>query len=472
MMKRNVKNYVLGILLTVGLWSISLFVSAELPDFTTMVEKYGPAVVNISTTTRKEEQKDNPAYRGIPGLPKDSPFHDFFRHFFDNDELEERPSTSLGSGFIISNDGYIITNSHVIEEAEEILVRLSDRREFIAELKGSDERSDVALLKVDATDLPIVQLGSSQNLKVGEWVLAIGSPFGFDHSVTAGIVSAKGRSLPQENYVPFIQTDVAINPGNSGGPLFNLKGEVIGVNSQIYSRTGGFMGLSFAIPVDVMKNVMEQLKINGKVLRGWLGVLIQDVTQNLAESFGMDKPQGALIAKVLPQSPAAAAQFQVADIILSFNGQPIKRSSDLPPIVGDTQVGSTIETIVMRQGKEVTLKVTIGELPSEEDIQLSVSSQGAATIAHLNLSVIELDDEKREMLGITEGGVLVRRVEEGPARDAGIRKEDVILMIDNISLKDVAHFKDILDKLSDTTVPVLVHRNGSPLFLALKIPAK
>jgi len=471
-MKRNVKNYVLGILLTVGLWSISLFVSAELPDFTTMVEKYGPAVVNISTTTRKEEQKDNPAYRGIPGLPKDSPFHDFFRHFFDNDELEERPSTSLGSGFIISNDGYIITNSHVIEEAEEILVRLSDRREFIAELKGSDERSDVALLKVDATDLPIVQLGSSQNLKVGEWVLAIGSPFGFDHSVTAGIVSAKGRSLPQENYVPFIQTDVAINPGNSGGPLFNLKGEVIGVNSQIYSRTGGFMGLSFAIPVDVMKNVMEQLKINGKVLRGWLGVLIQDVTQNLAESFGMDKPQGALIAKVLPQSPAAAAQFQVADIILSFNGQPIKRSSDLPPIVGDTQVGSTIETIVMRQGKEVTLKVTIGELPSEEDIQLSVSSQGAATIAHLNLSVIELDDEKREMLGITEGGVLVRRVEEGPARDAGIRKEDVILMIDNISLKDVAHFKDILDKLSDTTVPVLVHRNGSPLFLALKIPAK
>ncbi|EDN67269.1 Periplasmic serine protease [Beggiatoa sp. PS] len=403
---------------------------------------------------------------------KDSPFHDFFRHFFENEDFEEHPSTSLGSGFIISSDGYIVTNNHVIEEAEEIIVRLSNRQEYKAELKGADKRSDIALLKVDATDLPIVQLGSSNDLKVGEWVLAIGSPFGFEHSVTAGIVSAKGRSLPRENYVPFIQTDVAINPGNSGGPLFNLKGQVIGVNSQIYSRTGGFMGLSFAIPVDVMKTVVEQLKKRGKVSRGWLGVLIQDVTQNLAESFGMERPQGALVAKVLPESPAETATFQVGDIIVSFAGKNIERSADLPPIVGSTDVGSKVQTSVIREGKQVTLEVVIGELPPEEDIQLAVSSKGTATFNRLGLSVIDLEEEKRETLGITEGGILVQRIEDGAARDAGLHEEDVILMIDNINIKNVNHFREILNELSNTTVPVLVHRRGSPLFLALKIPAK
>jgi len=477
-MKLNESRAILGVWLIVGVMASQLS-ARELPDFTKLVEDYAPAVVNISTTAKQTDTtKDKRIYRDIPGLPEDSPFHDFFRHFFDNDQyefFEDRPSTSLGSGFIIESDGYIISNNHVIDDAQEIIVRLTDRREFIAELVGADKRSDIALLKVDATDLPTVKLGTSSNLKVGEWVLAIGSPFGFEHSVTAGIVSAKGRSLPNDNYVPFIQTDVAINPGNSGGPLFNLDGEVIGVNSQIYSRTGGFMGLSFAIPVDVMENVVDQLKANGKVSRGWLGVLIQDVTRDLAKSFSMEKPQGALIAKVLPDSPAAAADFQVGDIIINFDGKHVERSADLPPIVGSTKVGSTVATTVIRQGIEVTFDVTIAELPSEDDIKLATANQGGKSAAskRVGLSVIELDDDTRDKLDIIKGGVLVRRVvKQGPAYDAGIRKGDVIMWINNIKIKGVTHFKKIIRQLSDTSVPVLVHRHGTPLFLPLDIPAK
>jgi serine protease Do len=459
-------------------------VARELPDFTELVEKYGPAVVNISTTAKKnqdttteEEGEEEKPRHEIPGLPEDSPLYEFFRRFFDNeggnDFLEERPSTSLGSGFIISSDGYVVTNNHVINDSSEIFVRLSDRREFLAKLIGADKRSDIALLKVEATDLPSVKLGSATNLKVGEWVLAIGSPFGFEYSATAGIVSAKGRSLPSDTYVPFIQTDVAINPGNSGGPLFNLDGEVIGINSQIYSRTGGFMGLSFAIPVNVMQDVVEQLKAHGKVSRGWLGVLIQDVTRELAESFGMKKPAGALIAKVLPDSPAAAAKFQVGDIIIDFAGKTIERSADLPPIVGSTTVGSTVTTNVIRNGKEVKLEVTIAELPSEDDLKLAVvGDRGkSATSSRLGLAVVDLDEKEREALDIAEGGVLVRRVDAGPARDAGIRKGDVILMIDNIQINSASHFKEMLEDLVDRTVPVLIHRRGTPIFIALKIPA-
>jgi len=468
-MKHYLSIYFVWIALVIGLLSAPL-AAHELPDFTQLVEMYGPAVVNISTAAKKEQGTKNIPH-GIPGLPKDSPFHDFFRHFFEkeNNELfEDRPSTSLGSGFIYSNDGYVVTNNHVIEEADEIIVRLTDRREFVAELVGADERSDLALLKVDATDLPTVKLGTSSELKVGEWVLAIGSPFGFEHSVTAGIVSAKGRSLPHDTYVPFIQTDVAINPGNSGGPLFNLDGDVIGVNSQIYSRTGGFMGLSFAIPVDVMSNVIDQLKASGKVSRGWLGVLIQDVTYDLAESFGMDKPQGALIAKVLADSPAEKAD----DIIIRFNGKNVERSADLPPIVGNAKVGVSVATTVIRNGNEMTVNDTIGELPAEEDINLAVNSLGSATLSRIGLSIIDLDDKTREEHGILEGGVLVRRIDAGPARNADIQKDDVIMMMDSIDIENVKHFKEILNDRSATTVPILVHRRGSPLFLALKIPAK
>jgi serine protease Do len=466
-MKHSFKRYAV-ILAVIAIAPVR---AEQWPNFTELVEKYGPAVVNISTTpkTGPENQRDI-------SPPNDSPLPDFFRRFFDDDSNfeEYNPSTSLGSGFIISDDGYIVTNNHVIEGADEVIVRLTDRREFVAELKGIDKRSDIALLKVSATDLPTVELGESNSLKVGEWVLAIGSPFGFEHSVTAGIVSAKGRSLPNENYVPFIQTDVAINPGNSGGPLFNLQGLVVGVNSQIYSRTGGFMGLSFAIPVDMMKTVVTQLKSRGKVSRGWLGVLIQDITRELAESFDMDKPQGALVAQVIPNSPAQQAQFKVGDIIIKFNGRNIERSSDLPPIVGNTQVGSKVATTVIRDGKPVILHVMIGELPSEEDIQSVVKNKktpSAITYKRLALSLIDLDDEKREELSISEGGVLVERVDAGPAHRAGIREEDVILMIDNINIKNVEHFKEIVSQRSDTKVPVLVHRDGSPLFLALTIPA-
>ncbi|MCK5718559.1 MAG: DegQ family serine endoprotease [Thiomargarita sp.] len=454
---------------------ITTIMAMPLPDFTELAEKYSPAVVNISTTTKKENKEKFDSHE-IPGLPEDSPFHDFFKRFFDekNSYNEGLPSTSLGSGFIISEDGYVITNNHVIDEADEIIVRLTDRREFVAELIGTDKRSDVALLKVAATNLPTVKLGTSSNLKVGEWVLAIGSPFGFEHSVTAGIVSAKGRSLPSDTYVPFIQTDVAINPGNSGGPLFNLKGEVIGVNSQIYTRSGGFMGLSFAIPVDVMINVVEQLKATGKVSRGWLGVLIQDVTHDLAQSFGMKKPKGALIAKVLPNSPAAKSDFQIGDIIIKFNNNDVERSADLPPIVGNTKVESDVPVTVIRQGKEVEFFIHIGELPAEDDIQISMSKNGEKSITsvRLGLSIIDLTAEKRKQLGINEGGVLVNEVNFGPAQDANIYADDVIMMFNSINIDNVNHFKEILEQLGEITVPVLVYRNGSPRFLALKIPKK
>ena len=454
---------------------ISPISANALPDFTQLVEKYGSAVVNISTTSKKTSKNNKRSYREIPGIPEDNPLNDFFRHFFEEQSFEDsRPSTSLGSGFIISKDGYVVTNNHVISDANEIIVRLTDRREFVAKLIGTDKRSDIALLKVEATNLPTVQLGSSKKLKVGEWVLAIGSPFGFEHSVTAGIVSAKGRSLPSDTYVAFIQTDVAINPGNSGGPLFNLKGQVIGVNSQIYSRTGGFMGLSFAIPVDIMKSVVAQLKDKGIVSRGWLGVLIQDVTHQLAESFNMEKPQGALIAKVLSNSPASSAKFKVGDIIIVFDGQHIERSSDLPPIVGTTQVGTTVEAIVIRQKKHVTVFVTIAELPSDNNIELATTqpSNQIANNRRLGISIIDLDDENQNALNIQDSGILVQDIYAGVAQDAGIRKNDIILMLDNITIQNVAHFKNIMMQLSAVTIPILIYRNGAPLFLAVPIPAK
>ncbi len=455
----------------------------ELPEFTKMVEQYGPAVVNISTTAKKPAaMPDEPSDRqprGIPDLPEDSPFNDFFRHFFDEEGdsfPEQRPSTSLGSGFIISADGYVVTNNHVIEEAEEVVVRLTDRRSFEAKVIGSDKRSDLALLKVEATNLPAVKFGSANDLKVGEWVLAIGSPFGFENSATAGIVSAKGRSLPNDNYIPFIQTDVAINPGNSGGPLFNLDGEVVGINSQIYSRTGGFMGLSFAIPVEVMQNVIDQLKTSGKVARGWLGVLIQDVNRELAESFGMEKPRGALVAKILHGSPAEEAKFKVGDIIINFNGKDVERSSELPPIVGSTKIGTAAQTTILRNGQELTVEVTIGELPAEDDIVATTKGgKGGKSITsdRLGMSVRDLTDKERETLDISEGGVVVEHLKSGIARDAGIRKGDVILKMGDSDIQNPNQFKEILAKLEPgQSVPILVHRGDSPLFLALKIPAK
>ena len=451
----------------------------RLPDFSKLAKKNSPAVVNISTTMKPQKLSERmPPGLSTPELPEDSPLSEFFRRFF-GDEMpggpgSQDPRSSLGSGFVISTDGYVITNNHVVREADEIIVRMSDRSEHSARLIGSDPRSDIAVLKIDGVaDLPSVTIGDSDELEVGEWVLAIGSPFGFDYSVTAGIVSAKGRSLPNENYVPFIQTDVAINPGNSGGPLFNLDGEVVGVNSQIYSRTGGFMGVSFAIPIGVVLNVYEQLRDKGSVTRGWLGVLIQDVTQELAESFKMGKPQGALVSKVLEGSPAEQGGLETGDIIVNFAGTTIERSSDLPPMVGTTQVGDKIPVDIIRNGKQQRLSVEIGALPEEEPELAGTPEPAKSKLdSKLKLGVSDLNKVQREQLQVDQGGVLVDDIEDGPAYSAGLRVGDVILQINNQKVSGREQFKELSGALQPgKTVPILIQRQGGPLFLAMKVPA-
>jgi serine protease Do len=469
-------------LLSILLLFTALAASAQhLPDFTGMVEQNSPAVVNISTKKKQPVKRSLRREFRIPGFPENSPFDDFFRRFEehkrqrgeDGDEGEELSRQSLGSGFIITSDGYIMTNNHVVEKADEVIVRLSDRREFEAEIIGRDKQSDTAILKIDAKDLPTVKIGKSSSLKVGEWVLAIGSPFGFDHTVTAGIVSAKGRSLPRENYVPFIQTDVAINPGNSGGPLFNLHGEVVGVNSQIYSRTGGFMGLSFAIPIEVAMNVADQLRTVGKVSRGWLGVLIQDVTKDLADSFGMKKPSGALVSRVVPDSPAEDAKLMPGDVILEFNGNPVKNSSELPPMVGSSPVEKSSRVTILRQGKRMVLNVTIGELPSDEEMQGRSPRLGKTSHRMLGIKVKELTEEQQERMQLKSGGVIVTRVSAGAGRSAGIRRGDVIQMINSQQITSIDDFKQVVEELEPgKSVAVLVLRYTGPVFLALKIPEK
>ena len=461
-------------------WLATLALPAQarsLPDFTELAEENSPMVVNISTSGRSENPGKEMLRRfEIPDLPEHHPFNEFFKRFMPELDPEEEgdssPAQSLGSGLIISADGYVLTNHHVVRDAEEILVRLNDRRQMTAELIGSDRRSDIALLKIDAEDLPTARIGKSEDLKVGEWVLAIGSPFGLDYTVTAGIVSALGRNLPSENYVPFIQTDVAINPGNSGGPLYNLDGEVIGINSQIYSRTGGFMGLSFAIPIDVAMDVVRQLQNKGRVSRGWLGVLIQDVNQDLAESFGMDKPHGALVAQVVPEGPAAEAGIVVGDVIVEFDGKPVPGSGDLPPMVGGTPVDEAVTVKVLRGGDYQTLRLRIGELPEEDVLAHGGSHDGHGTRAgRLGLSVAGLDEETRERLEISEGGVLVTRVGKGPAAEAGIRQGDVLLMLDNQAIDGPDQFRALVKELDPErrTVAVLVQRDGGPTFIPIRL---
>ncbi|OAI26645.1 DegQ family serine endoprotease [Methylomonas koyamae] len=445
---------------------------AQLPDFTEMVKTNGDAVVNISTT---QKAPDAQAGADPQQMPQDMPpeMEEFFRHFFQGPGrgYTPRETNSLGSGFVISRDGYILTNHHVVNNASEIVVKLKDRRELIAKLIGSDESTDVALLKVEAKDLPVVEIGVPDQLQVGEWVLAIGTPFGFDQSVTAGIVSAKGRSLPDGNYVPFIQTDVAINPGNSGGPLFNMQGKVVGINSQIYSRSGGYMGLSFAIPIDVAMNVVEQIKSKGKVSRGWLGVQIQDVTRQLAESFGMDRPHGALVSKVIPGGPAEKAGIQIGDIIVEFNGQIIETSGELPPRVGMTPVDEKAKVKIIRQGDKQDITVKIGLLPAQQGMASAGPSATPETaVNRLGLAVADLTTEQRQQLQVEKNGVLVQKVGKGIALDAGIQPGDVILRIQNTVVRDAAEFNSIVAKLPvDKSIALLVQRNGSPVFLAFKI---
>ena len=454
----------------------ALVANAQLPEFTELVEQVSPAVVNISTRQAIPTQTTAVPPQMLPDLEGLPPI---FREFFERSIPQlpqgqaprQRQAQSLGSGFIISADGYVLTNNHVVADADEIIVRLSDRSELEAKLVGADPRTDVALLKVEGKGLPAVKLGRSEVLKVGEWVLAIGSPFGFDHSVTAGIVSAKGRSLPNENYVPFIQTDVAINPGNSGGPLFNLDGEVVGINSQIFTRSGGFMGLSFAIPIDVAMNVAEQLKAGGKVNRGWLGVVIQEVNKDLAESFGLDKPAGALVAQVLENGPAAKGGLQVGDVILSMNGQPIVVSADLPHLVGTIKPGARVTLDIVRGGARKKLDLAVGALPEEgEALAGAAGQEGPARSSNrLGVTVVDLSAEQRRALEV-EGGALIREVQNGPAALIGLRPGDVITHLNNESIDSARTFGKVAEALpKNRSVSMRVLRQGRASFITFKL---
>jgi serine protease Do len=443
-----------------------LVVGAQLPDFTELVEKHGAAVVNISTT---QSPRTNPLTPQVPNLQEDDPFYEFFRRFIPQPGPREFQAQSLGSGFIISADGFIMTNAHVVDAADEVTVKLTDKREFKAKVIGADRRTDMALLKIDATGLPAVKVGDPNKLRVGEWVVAIGSPFGFENTVTAGIVSAKGRSLPQENFVPFIQTDVAVNPGNSGGPLFNMKGEVVGINSQIYSRTGGFMGLSFAIPIDVASDIAQQLRTVGKVTRGRIGVVIQAVTKELAESFGLPKLQGALVNSVEKGGPAEKAGIEPGDVIIRFDGKTVNSSEDLPRIVGGTKPGvkTTVQVWRNKAGRE--LQITVAEL---QDDRAKQSRRGgkppAAAPTQFGLTLSELTDARRNELKL-DGGVVVENA-QGAAARAGIRRGDIILSVNNQLVNSVEQFIQLMGQFEKGSIVALrVRRGGNSLYVPFQI---
>jgi serine protease Do len=465
--------------------SFSLMASASahaqgLPDFTDLAEKHGAEVVNISVT---QSVHNNGPVGGFPGMEGDEQMQEFFKRFGiplmpgmpgmpgqGGAPQPDYKSQSLGSGFIISSDGYVLTNAHVINEADEVIVKLADKREFKAKIIGADKRTDVALLKIDATGLPKVMIGDSAKLKVGEWVAAIGSPFGLENTMTAGIVSAKGRALPQENFVPFIQTDVAINPGNSGGPLFNLAGEVVGINSQIYSRSGGSMGLSFAIPIDVAIDVSNQLKANGKITRGWLGIAIQEITKELAESFSMKNTNGALVAGVEKNGPADKGGLEAGDVITKFDGKAIGVSADLPRAVGATKPGKIAAVEILRKGSAKTLNIGVGEMPSDgsETAVPSTKPNGKVEANKIGLTLKELTVQQKKKLNGKNGLLVVESV--GAAAQAGIRRGDVILGLNNNESQSVEQFnKQINAVAAGKTVAVLVQRGESTLYVPIKV---
>jgi serine protease Do len=432
----------------------------SLPDFTQLVESQGPAVVHISVTQRSGGAG---AMRDLPIKPGD-PMYEFFRRFqMPMPDAGAVPRQGQGSGFIITSDGTILTNAHVVADASEVTVKLADRREFTAKVIGADRRTDVAVVKIDATGLPTVKLGDPSKLKVGEWVAAIGSPFGLENTVTAGIVSATSRALPSETYVPFIQTDVAINPGNSGGPLFNMAGEVVGINSQIYSRTGGYMGLSFSIPIDAAVRIKDDLVKFGKVNRGRIGVGIQGVNKDLAESFGLDRPRGALVSSVEPGSPAEKAGLKSGDVILEVDGKPVAQSADLPRIVGETKPGTPLALKVWRKGATQDLRVTVGEMPADK---VAAAAGEEAKPGKLGVAVRPLSAEERKARGL-DAGVVVERV-DGPAAKAGIREGDVILAFGAEKVENPEQLKKLVDK-ANGNVPVLVRRDDATLYVPVRI---
>tara|TARA_B100001123_G_scaffold247107_1_gene276091 strand:+ start:2596 stop:4002 length:1407 start_codon:yes stop_codon:yes gene_type:complete len=441
----------------------------KLPSFSELAEDASPAVVNISSSKTVLSSNRSIIPRGF-----NDPFNeDFFKRFFGeepNRGQRERQVRAGGSGFIISKDGYLLTNNHVVDSADEIIVSLSDRREYKAELVGSDKKSDLALLKIEASNLPVVKIGKSSTLQVGEWVVAIGSPFQLNFSVTAGIVSAKGRSIPNgsdSSYVPFIQTDVAINPGNSGGPLFNLNGEVVGINSQIYTRSGGYMGVSFAIPIDYAIDIVNQLKEEGSVARGWLGVSIQEVTSDFAKSLGMSVPKGALISQVIPDSPAEKAGFEVRDVIIEFDGVEIVYSGDLPQTVGSIKPGSKIEAKIIRNGKSKKIKVVVGELP--ENLSLA-SSASETKSGDLGLVVRELSYEEKRETKLSLGVLITDIDPEGIAAQQGMQKGDIITYIGDQEITSSKGLTRAIEeaKENSATVMIGIFRNGVQTFRSLK----
>ena len=453
-------------LFSIFISALSIVEARELPNFSDLAEDASPAVVNI-TSTRTVSQR-NSYGRGF-GDPR---YDEFFERFFGQQPRpfvpreNSRPVVSTGSGFIISSDGYLLTNNHVVEDADEVKVSLGDRREYKAEIIGTDPRSDVAVLKIDAEDLPTLKIGKSEKLRVGEWVVAIGSPFQLRFSVTSGIVSAKGRSIPNgsdSTYVPFIQTDVAINPGNSGGPLFNLDGEVIGINSQIYTRSGGYMGVSFAIPIDYAMDVADQLRENGYVARGWLGVSIQEVTSELAEALGMEIPKGALVSQIIEDSPAEKSGLKEEDVILFFDGEEIFYSSDLPLTVGSIRPESKVNAMILRDGKKKTVQVTVGELPKDPALAFENTQQNFLGLVVEN----QANDNQRSSVE----GVLVTSVDpDGIAYESGIRRGDIIYSLARTRIANVNEFKEVLSELDNqrrTTIGI--SRNGNKRILSLNL---
>ena len=441
-----------------------------LPDFSQLVERYGPAVVNVEVVEKAQPNA------GIPGLSPNDPCYDFFRRFGipapeQGQQGHQPPARGAGSGFIVNSDGYILTNTHVVANADEVTVRLTDRREFPAKVIGADERTDVAVIKINGNNLPIVKLGDPARIKPGQWVLAIGSPFGFENSATAGIISATARSVPGENYVPFIQTDVPVNPGNSGGPLFNMSGEVIGINSQIFSRTGGFMGVSFAIPIDVARNVEEQLIKTGHVVRGRIGVTIQDVNAQLAESFGLDRPRGALVSSVEKDGPAAHAGVAPGDVILAVDGRPIERYGELSSQVAAMRPGAEANLALWRNGKEQTLSVKVAELKEQpQNVAYrggKPKQQAAGQASALGLTVRPLEAREKEQAN-TQGSLLVEEV-SGPAQAAEIQPGDIILGINGKRVPSVKELEDAT-RAAGKNVALLIQREDAQIFVPLRLP--
>lgn len=453
--------------------------AAALPSFAQITAQNGPAVVNISVTgstktamANDDDDDEQPAARQGrgPQIDPNDPFYEFFRQFgFPGASPQGQPNVPThgqGSGFIVSPDGLVLTNAHVVKGASEVVVKLTDRREFRAKVLGADPKTDVAVLKIDAKDLPTVRLGSTRDLQVGEWVLAIGSPFGFENSVTAGVVSAKGRSLPDDSLVPFIQTDVAVNPGNSGGPLFNARGEVVGINSQIYSRSGGYQGVSFSIPIELAAKIKDQIVATGKVRHAQLGVAVQEVNQAFAESFQLDKPEGALVASVSKGSPAEKAGLQAGDVIRQVNGQPIVSSGDLPAWVGQAQPGQQAKLSVWRQGKPLELTATLGDASDKATKQ--ARNDDAVGKGQLGLSLRPLDPEERREVGVAEG--LVIEQARGPAAAAGVQPGDVLLAINGAPAKNIEQVRAAMAKATTgKSVALLIERDGNKIFVPVRL---